>query len=170
MKNKGYILVGIIIFLVVVLMLINKPQQDQATYEEETLLTDTTSTEDVALNPPTSTLEEGEIGIFGYAEDDTDCLTPIAVAPTILDTRYSIDEINHVTSMLRAYYPQGYLYPFATGAQLMNLRIVDEVATVQMNQAFATGEGICSQSSREELVRQTLLQFPSIKEVLIQIQ
>jgi hypothetical protein len=64
---------------------------------------------------------------------------------------------------------EGYTSSIPTGASLNSISITDGVAYVDFNKTTESGGGSCSMAMRVSQIRQTLLQFPTIKNVILSI-
>lgn len=61
----------------------------------------------------------------------------------------------------------GYFSAIPPGSRLLSLNLKDGVATVILNDIAQSGGGSCSMEARLSQIRQTLLQFPTIKSVQV---
>jgi hypothetical protein len=64
----------------------------------------------------------------------------------------------------------GYTTSIPAGSKLLSLAIANGEARADFNAATESGGGSCSMASRTEQIRQTLLQFPTIKTVRFSIE
>lgn len=101
----------------------------------------------------------------------TDCKEIIAVKRTILKT----PQIATAALELLLDGPseqeksEGYISPIPDGSELNSLSIKDGVAYADFSSLTESGGGSCSMTMRVAQIKQTLLQFPTIKDIVLSV-
>lgn len=130
----------------------------------------------VSATRTSDAIKESQVKVFftnaQMAGEGNECNRVFAVARSIFNTnprtagQTIFELLNGPTDQEKA---QGYTSAIPVGAKLNSLSIKDGVAYADFNAATESGGGSCSMAARVQQIKQTLLQFSSIKEVKLSI-